>query len=48
MRAKIMQLVQEHLAQKGIHTLRMLCSESGGNAVINSPSIVGLALGTGP
>jgi hypothetical protein len=33
---------------KGIHTLRMLCSESGGNAVINSPSIIGLALGTGP
>ncbi len=33
---------------KGFHDLTMLCSESGGDAVINDPSIVGLAIGTGP
>ena len=33
---------------KGFHDLRLLCSESGADAVIHSPTIIGLALGTGP
>lgn len=37
---------EESGVAKGTHTLRMLCSESGGDVVINSPTIIGLALGT--
>ena len=33
---------------RGTHILRMMCSKSGGNVVINTPQVIGLAIGTTP